>query len=315
MAKVFFSYSHQDEAMRDQLEVHLTMLKRNGLIETWHDRRIAAGSDFGDAIDANLMAADIVLLLVSPAFLASEYCYSREMTTAMDRHERGEARVVPVILRACDWHDSPFGKLQALPRDGKAINLWPDIDVAYLGVVQGLKALLKPAIVQPQAAATSAPAIDNAERAARSSNLRVRKEFNDSDKHRFLQDSFEYMARYFENSIDELRTRNADVEASVTRITARQFSAVLFRSGKQVSECCVTLSPNNMFGGTGITYSDNADSDGRSFNESVSVEADEQTLYLRPLGMWHLGRDRDAKLSQEGGAELFWGIFIEPLQR
>ena len=314
MAKVFFSYSHQDEAMRDQLEVHLTMLKRNGLIETWHDRRIAAGSDFGDAIDANLLTADIVLLLVSPDFLASEYCYGREMTTAMDRHERGEARVVPVILRACDWHDSLFGKLQALPKDGKAINLWPDIDVAYLNVVQGLKALLKPADAQPQAAA-SAPAIDNAARASRSSNLRVRKEFNDADKHRFLQDSFEYMARYFENSVVELRARNADVEASVTRITARQFAAHAFRKGKRVSECCVTLNQNSLSGGTGIMYSNRADSDGRSFNESVSVEADEHTLYLRPLGMRTFGGERNAKLSQEGGAEMFWEMFIEPLQR
>lgn len=315
MAKVFFSYSHYDEAMRDQLEVHLTMLKRNGLIETWHDRRIVAGADFGDAIDANLLAADIVLLLVSPHFLASEYCYSREMTKAMERHETGEAIVVPVILRACDWHDSLFGKLLALPRDGKAINLWPDIDVAYLNVVQGLKALLTPADVQPQAAAASAPAIDNVARASRSSNLRVRKEFNDADKHRFLQDSFEYITRYFENSIDELRARNADIEASVTRVTARQFSAHLFRNGKQLAECCVTLNQKSMFGGTGITYSNHADSDGRSYNESLSIEADEHTLYLSPLGMRTLGGERNAKLSQEGGAEMFWEMFIEPLQR
>ena len=314
MAKVFFSYSHRDEAMRDQLEVHLTMLKRNGLIETWHDRRIAAGSDLGVSIDSQLVTSDVVLLLVSPDFLASDYCYSREMAMAMERHDRGEAKVVPVILRSCDWQDSPLGKLLALPKDGKAINLWADIDVAYLDVVSGLKTLLPPARPEPGVATRAVPDHGNEVRAMRSSNLRVRKDFSDADRHRFLRDSFEYMQRFFENSGSELRSRNPGIDASTTAVTARQFSALLFRNGKRVSECCITLTQNSRSGGSAITYSNRAESDGSSFNESLSVEADEQTMYLRPLGMWHLGRERDAKLSQEGGAELFWGIFIEPLQ-
>jgi len=111
MAKVFFLTRIKMRPMRDQLEKHLSMLRRQGLIEPWHDRRIAPGDLLGDAIDANLLEADIVLLLVSPDFLASEYCYSREMLLAMERHQRGEAKVVPVILRACDWKGSPFGGL------------------------------------------------------------------------------------------------------------------------------------------------------------------------------------------------------------
>lgn len=87
MAVVFFSYTHRDESMRNELEVHLTMLKRQGLIEAWHDRRIVAGNDFDRSISAHLESADIILLLVSPHFLASDYCYDREMTRAMERHE------------------------------------------------------------------------------------------------------------------------------------------------------------------------------------------------------------------------------------
>src|ERR1022692_4794022 len=99
MPDLFFSYSHKDEALRDVLEVHLAMLKRSGAITTWHDRRILVGDDFGQTIDENLEAADVILLLISPDFLASQYCYDRERTRALERADANEARVIPVILR------------------------------------------------------------------------------------------------------------------------------------------------------------------------------------------------------------------------
>src|SRR3954464_6609931 len=117
MATIFFSYSHKDEALRDELETHLSMLNRQGFITTWHDRRIAAGDIVDPTISAHLESADVVLLLVSPDFLASDYCYDKEMSRALERHEAGECRVIPVILRPSDWHDAPFGKLLAAPKD------------------------------------------------------------------------------------------------------------------------------------------------------------------------------------------------------
>jgi TIR domain len=86
LAILFFSYSHADEALRDQLETHLASLKRQGVISSWHDRRITAGTNVGEAIDSHLDAADVVLLLISPDFIASDYCYEREMTRALERH-------------------------------------------------------------------------------------------------------------------------------------------------------------------------------------------------------------------------------------
>ena len=94
MAALFFSYSHRDEALRDQLEIHLAMLKRQGFIETWHDRRSTAGEPLDQSISADLEHADIVLLLVSPDFLASDYCYDREMTRAIERHMSGSCTVI-----------------------------------------------------------------------------------------------------------------------------------------------------------------------------------------------------------------------------
>jgi hypothetical protein len=109
----------------------------------WHDRRTTIGSEIENAIDRNLNEAEVILLLVSPDFINSDYCYEREMLRALERHEEGEARVIPVILRPCDWHGLPFGKLLATPADGKAVTKWAGQDDAFLDVVQSIKAALK----------------------------------------------------------------------------------------------------------------------------------------------------------------------------
>jgi hypothetical protein len=137
--EVFFSYSQKDKVLRDQLEAHLANLKRQGIIAGWHDRRITAGTEWREAIDEHLESARMILLLVSTNFLSSDYCYDIEMRRAMERHERGEARVIPVILRPCDWHTTPFGRLQALPLDGKPVSEWNSRDRAFLDIADGIR--------------------------------------------------------------------------------------------------------------------------------------------------------------------------------
>ncbi len=141
--KVFFSYSHKDEALRDEMETHLTMMKHQGLIEPWHDRKILPGVDWENAIDENLEVADIILLLVSINFVASPYCYGKEMKRAMERHETREARVIPIILKPSDWNGAPFGKLQALPKNAKPVTTWQDQDEAFLNVAQGIRKVVE----------------------------------------------------------------------------------------------------------------------------------------------------------------------------
>lgn len=141
--KVFFSYSHKDEALRDELAIHLSMMKRQGVIEAWHDREISAGSEWANAINDNLEVADMILLLVSANFLASDYCYDKEMTRAMERHETREARVIPIILKPTDWNGAPFGKLQALPKNAKPVTTWQDQDEAFLNIAQGIRRVVE----------------------------------------------------------------------------------------------------------------------------------------------------------------------------
>jgi hypothetical protein len=140
--EVFVSYAHEDEGLWNELSKHLSNLKRRNVISIWHHRQIGAGQEWKNEIDAHLNMAHIVLLLVSADFLASDYCYDIEMKKAMERHEAGEARVIPVIVRDCDLEHSPFSKLNYLPTDGKPVTnprYWSTRDEAFRNVAEGLR--------------------------------------------------------------------------------------------------------------------------------------------------------------------------------
>ncbi len=137
-ARVFYSYSHKDEVLRDQLESHLSGLKRVGWINEWHDRKIPAGSDWAEEIDNNIHSSDIILLLISIDFVCSNYCWDKEMNLALDLHDKGLTVVIPVILRKCEIREAPFFKLQGLPKNFVPINDWKNKDQAWTEVTSGI---------------------------------------------------------------------------------------------------------------------------------------------------------------------------------
>ena len=135
---IFFSYAHEDEELMNMVRLQLVVRERMGEIVKWHDRMIPPGDLWKTQIDHRINQAHVILLFMSPHFLASHYCYEIEGQIALRRHREGSAKVIPVVLRACDWTVSPFGELQALPRDGVPITQWPDRDQASLEVAQGI---------------------------------------------------------------------------------------------------------------------------------------------------------------------------------
>lgn len=139
--KVFVSYSHRDEIFREELSNHLAVLRRQGIIELWHDRKISPGSGWEREVDAALTEANIVLLLVSSDFLASDYCYGVEMRQALERDRSGQTRVVPIIVRPCYWKSAPIGSLQVLPRDARPVSTWGNVDDAWLDIARALRTL------------------------------------------------------------------------------------------------------------------------------------------------------------------------------
>ena len=141
--KIFMSYARKDEDMKADLDMHLAGLRRAGKIEVWHDRKIEIGDEWDEEIHQQLMAADIILLLVSPAFNDSEFIWREEIKIAMERHAKKEVVVVPIIIKYNDsWKNMPFAKLQALPRDAKPVSSYADKDQALAEIAGAIRRLV-----------------------------------------------------------------------------------------------------------------------------------------------------------------------------
>lgn len=324
MATVFMSYSHLDEAMRDRLETHLAMLKREGVIDAWHDRRIVPGHPLDASIMVEVEAADLFLFLLSADFLASNYCYDVEMRRALERHATGEAAILPVVLHSCEWKRTPLGKLLAVPRDGKPVAKYPYQEDAYLEVTEAIRkavaGLGRPrpthgtgtslgSVIQSRGGQSSSVMLP---RHPRSSNLAIRKVLTEADRHAFLEDGFEFITRFFEESLSEVEQRNPGVEGRLRRNGADAFTARAFRGGKQEAQCRVQL--GGMVLGNGISFSYDANAQLGSFNEYLSVRADDQGLMFDAMGMSTMSGREPKGLTPQGAAEFLWALFIRPMQ-
>ncbi len=316
MAKMFISYSHHDEESRSLLETHLAALKREGTIEPWHDRRILAGGDWAGQINESLEDSDIILLLISPYFIESDYCHDIEMARALERHNEGTAIVIPVILEHCDWTHLTFGKLRAIPIDGKPISKFPNVHEAFSEVAQEIRRVAEKINLEQQNDRFTENVKQNpitTMREIRSSNLRATRRFTDHEKDQFLLTAFEYMARFFENSIEELQKRNPQVQGKFRTVDANRFTANVYQNGRMVNECCIRLEGRGQTG-FGIVYGPEAYQN--TMNASLGVIDDGYSLYLKPqfeFGL--LSSNEKQHLNFEGAAEYFWSHFIECLQR
>lgn len=150
--KIFLCYAHEDETLLQKLKMHLKPLERAGFIDVWHDGDISAGTEWEKQIIEQLNTAQIILLLISPDFMNSDYCYSIEMRRALERHERGEVWVIPIILRYTYWQDT-LGSIQVLPKDGLPITdpSWHHLDLALYNVTKGIHKAIEEVTTQSSA--------------------------------------------------------------------------------------------------------------------------------------------------------------------
>jgi hypothetical protein len=291
------------------------MLKREGEIEVWHDRELIVGDQLDNEISDYLETADLIVLLVSADFLASYYCYEREMERSLQRADAGEARLAPIILRACDWKATPFAKYVLAPTDAKPIVEHPDIDAAFLQVVNELRRAISKIVEEPTSALPEVQVFaEDQVSAPRSSNLRIRKEFSDAEAARFLDEAFDFIYRFFENTVVELQRRNPTIEGIVKRSNDERFTIELFQNGSRASSATVFVSRS--YGNHPmIAYATGLTDQSNSMNGGFRVEHDDQIQFLKPW-MFMFGRgDEEAKLSFHGAAELLWEQVVAPLQR
>lgn len=318
MARLFFSYSHKDEDLRDQLEVHLATLKHQKIIESFHDRRIMAGADLGNEIDAALNEADIILALVSPDFIASNYCYSIEMARALERHRAGQASLIPVILRHCDWPNTPLAELRGTPRDNIPVMAWPDRDEALSDVARDIRRVAEeiartepPAPTRTTSNTSSSTPEGEVVSKPRSANLHIPKRFTDLDRAQFVKNAFEFVAELFANSLDELHRRHPDIYGEVDRRTSDILVATAFRDGKRRSAMTVFIGHTVYRDGISFNRSDAGEKG--SMNASYApVEDVDRLVFKNQFGA--MRGDNTLYLDQAGLAEEIWAEFISSLQ-
>jgi hypothetical protein len=308
VATAFISYSHRDEAFRQELETHLAPLRRQRLLSVWHDRRITAGDSLDETISENLESADLILMLISADFVASEYCYAREMTRTLERHDAKAARAISIICRPCDFHGLPFARFVLLPTDAKAVSSWTDRDAAWVDVVRGIRRALETdpgaqrsqTRVNLEADVRPAPAAERPRLPRRTTDLQM-----DS----FSRNAMRDVGTFFQKELDMLEMRDPTWKGEFRQIDANRFTGQVYLDEKQVASCTIFC------GGMGprtIHYSQGVISTANSWNEALTVEADEGGPYLRPMGMaMHFRGQRPNRMEPFDAAQFLFEMLMD----
>ena len=304
--KVFISYSHQDAVALDRLHTHLAVLRRDGRIADWVDRDILAGGEIDAEIAERLESSGLFLLLVSPDFLASDYCFGREMQRAFERHRTGDARVVPIIVEPSDWKSTALRDLKALPRDGKPITEWTNENNAYLDVVQELRRILE----ADETSGTIAPEAGVEPGSARSGarRYRVQRDFDDIDRSDFQEEAFGAIRGYFESAVDEIDTVE-DLRARFVSLSPTSFTCTLANRARRHGTAHITVHRRSGDMALGdITYSFTENASPNTASGMFSIESDEYDLFLSSLiGFGGHGE----RLTPEEAATQLWEEFLQ----
>jgi len=303
--RAFISYSHNDARVLDRLHTHLAMLKRDGKITAWYDRDILAGGEFDEEISTELTRCELFLALVSPDFLASTYCYEKEMETAIRRHEAGEIRLVPIIVEPCDWKASPLKKFKVTPRDGKPVSEWTNENNAFVDIVTELRRIVD-AAVRPKAEKAAVASAETSRAEAR--RYRVKRDFDEIDKTDFRRASFEVIRSYFGQAVAEINGID-DIRASFDVIGPQSFTCTVINKARQRGIAHLTVHSRSGRDGLGdIFFAHQENAPTNTANGWLSIDNDEYDLFLKGS----LGFDTNEKrLTAQQVAEHMWADLLE----
>ena len=309
--KAFISYSHINDRALDRLHTHLAVLRRERHINEWYDRNILGGDDIDQEISEQLETCELFLALVSPDYLASGYCYDREMTRALERHHAGEVRVVPIIIEPSDWEETPLGRLKALPRDGKPVSTWENENEAFLNVVTELRRILTQDN-QDNEVAHKPPSEQNSVASPSSAGrrYRVKREFDEIDRSHFRDQAFSKIRSFIESEIANIDghegLRGLFVDAG-----EQSFNCTLVNKNRSHGTAKITVNKGGAISSIGdISYTFSEYSPFNSANGIFGIEADEYELYLTPILSGQF-EERRQRLTPEDAAKIIWRDFLE----
>lgn len=308
--KAFISYSHADERTLERLHKHLAMLQREGTLSTWVDHEILPGANLDDAIRQELDSSDLFLALVSPDYLASNYCYEKEFEYALEKSRDGSIRVVPIIAEPSDWLSSPLRQFMALPKEGKPISEWTNANNAYLDVVTGLRRLLVPAPAPVLASAENRRADLGGDVGAR--KIKLKRDFDAIERAEFADRTFQVIGEYFAAASHELAQASEDLRTRHETMSPTAFTCTIVNRAKFGNqEASITVHNAKRRGAFGdISYVFEAHAPANTSHGAIRVDADEFNLYLVVEAHWGGARDA-AKYTPERAAEWLWNLFVE----
>lgn len=281
----------------------MSLLKRDGIIESWYDREILAGGDINEEISRQLASCNIFIALVSSDFFNSDYCFDIEMQQAFARHDAGEIRIIPVIVRPCEWQSSPLQKLKALPRDGKPISEWKNEDTAYLDIVSEIRRTAESVTKDTERPVEIGPLSTHTS----TKKYRVKKEYDKIDRADYRDDCFKAISAYFLESTTELDSVDG-VRCRYRDLGPTSFSCTILNQNLNHGEAHITVhSGSNSFCMGDISYSFEENAPSNTANGWLSIDSDEYDLYLKWHGSGFSGSDK--RVSPELAAELLWKDF------
>lgn len=308
--KAFISYSHQDSKYVQNLKKHLAQVQRQGLIDTWYDREILAGSDFGSDIQKELDSAGLFLAIVSPDFISSDYCYEVEMAWALERHKAGEMRVVPIIVEPCEWKMTPLRDLKALPKDGKSVSEWSNANSAYLDVVTELRRALESSDQLAVPETTLAPSNQSTQEHTPITTFKVKRTFDAIDRDDFNRKSFIEICDFFSRSAAEINAVDG-IKSRFEQYSDTSFGAKILNSQYQRGENAITVHMGGSSVGFGdIYYSNSERSEPNTANGWYSIEETDYELLYSGNRMNNLMSNDQFKGTANDLARDLWFDFV-----
>ncbi len=308
--KAFISYSHKDATHLERLHVHLAALRREGKIVAWHDRKILAGDNIDKEVDRNLGDSDLFLALVSPDFIASNYCHDIEMQEAIARHEAGKMRLIPIIVEPCDWQSTPLGRFKAIPHDGKPVSEWQNQNSAFVSIVMALRN-----IVADETTGIAVPLVSISTPianppASTDRRYRVKRDFDAIDKNDFRDQAYKAIRDYIQASIAEIDGVE-NIRARFMDINACGFTCTILNRlrGQSVGHITVYAKTGSM-GMWDIYYSSTENAPPNTANGGFNIGTDDYELYLSADSFVHTQRGQD-RLTPLQAAQIIWDKLLE----
>lgn len=306
--KAFISYSHRDENYVERLNVHLAQMKRENLIDEWTDKEIKAGNNLDTVISDALVSSELFLALLSPDYINSNYCYNKEFETAQKMQEEGKLMIVPIIVEPCDWQNTPFGKLKAVPKDGKAVSEWTNQNLAFLNVTDELRRLSK-----SNQSITESNIARNNEPLQTQRNYKVKKYFSEVDKVNFREESFETIKSYFKSSVEELNSVE-NLQARFTNDEKGFFTCLISNRANNQDAFLTIYSVKEgqwHFGDLNYSFSEQVNPNSMQMQNVFKIEDDEYNQYwTRNHQGFGYSNQSEVRLTAHQVAEDIWNDFI-----